>query len=117
VKAIALSIFLLSCNYCFAQAVDSSGVRPAIVPNLPKDAVKIFPNPMVNDLYITVRMEGLVIKAAYLYDKDGNRAIEQKVSSILGGPIKIYVGKLQPGNYYLVLETNKQPFRAQLIKQ
>ncbi|MCE3282799.1 MAG: hypothetical protein K0Q66_1536 [Chitinophagaceae bacterium] len=72
---------------------------------------------MVNDLYVTVKMEGLVIKAAYLYDKDGNRAIEQKVTSTLGGPIKIYVGNLQPGTYYLVLETNKQPFRAQLIKQ
>ena len=84
--------------------------------NLSKDAVKVFPNPVVNDLYITIRMEGLQVKTVFIYDKDGNRVIEQKVQSALAAPIKVNVSRLQQGLYYLVLETNKQPYRMQLIK-
>jgi hypothetical protein len=85
--------------------------------NLTKDAVKVFPNPVANDLYITTRMDGLQIKTVFIYDKDGNRVIEQKVQSVLSTPIKVNVSKLQQGLYYLVLETNKQPYRMQLLKQ
>lgn len=85
--------------------------------NLSKDAVKVFPNPVINDLYITIKMDGLLIRNVLIYDKDGNRVIEQKIQSALAAPIKVNVSKLQQGLYYLVLETNKQPYRMQLLKQ
>jgi hypothetical protein len=83
---------------------------------LPADAVKVFPNPVISDLYITVKMDSLSIKAVFLYDKDGNRILEQRINSSLSAPIKLNMSNYHPGIYYLVLETSRQPFRMQLVK-
>jgi hypothetical protein len=119
VKPVLLTILLLCCISSFAQrqyGVEDTSYKRRAVYSLPKDAIKIFPNPVVNDLYITVKMDGLLIKTIFLYDKDGNRVIEQKINSSLSAPVKLSIGNYQPGIYYLVLETNRQPFRMQLIK-
>jgi hypothetical protein len=118
-KAVLLTILLLCCVSSFAQrqygVEDTTNKRRAMY-SLPADAVKVFPNPVVNTLYITVKMNDLLIKTVFLYDKDGNRVIEQKINSALSAPIKLNLSDRQPGIYYLVLETNKQPFRMQLLK-
>lgn len=96
---------------------EDTSYRRQIEWNQTKDAVKVFPNPAINDLYITVRSNGLLIKTVFIYDKSGNRVIEQKVQSSLASPIKVNVSNLESGLYYLVLETNRQPYRMQLLKQ
>jgi hypothetical protein len=118
VKPILLLILLLCCSSSFAQqyGVEDTTYKRHAVYALPKDAIKVFPNPVVNDLYITVKLEGLLIKTVFLYDKDGNRIIEQKINSNLSAPVKLNLGNYHPGIYYLVLETNMQPFRMQLIR-
>jgi hypothetical protein len=118
-KAVLLTILLVSTIAVFAQRQygieDTTNKRRAVY-SLPGDAVKVFPNPVVGDLYITVRMDSLSIKAVFLYDKDGNRIIEQRTNSSLSAPIKLNLSSYKPGIYYLVLETNRQPFRMQVIK-
>ena len=94
---------------------DTSNKRRAVY-SLPADAIKVFPNPFVNDIYITVKMDSLFIKSVFLYDKEGNRILEQRVSSSLSVPIKLNMSNYKQGVYYLVLETNKLPFQMQLIK-
>jgi hypothetical protein len=118
VKPILLSISFLCCLSSFAQqyGVEDTSYKRHALYSLPAEAVKVFPNPVMNTVYITVKMDGLLIKTVFLYDKDGNRLIEQKVNSVLSAPIKLNLSDRQPGIYYLVLETNKQPFRMQLIK-
>jgi hypothetical protein len=120
VKPVLLTITLFICLTSFAQrqyGVEDTSNRRQVELNLSKDAVKVFPNPVVNDLYITIKMNGLLIKTVFIYDKDGTRMIEQKVQSTLAAPIKVNVSRLEQGLYYLVLETNKQPYRMQLLKQ
>lgn len=115
-KSLLLLMLLLGSSPLFANTADST---PVIKPNVqPANiAVRVFPNPLVNDLYITVREDGLQIKTVLLYDKDGNRVIEQKIHSSLSAPVKLFTGNLPKGLYYLVLETNRQPLRFQLVKQ
>lgn len=118
-KPLLLFILLLCCCSSFAQrqyGVEDTTYKRRAVYALPKDAVKVFPNPVVNDVYITVKLEGLLIKTLFLYDKDGNRIIEQKINSTLSAPVKLSLGNYNPGIYYLVLETNMQPFRMQLLR-
>jgi hypothetical protein len=118
VRSILLFILLLCCFSSFAQhygTEDTTGRRKAVY-SLPSDALKIFPNPVVNTLYITVKMEGLLIKYVFLYDKEGNRVLEQKINSSLSAPVKVNMASYQPGMYYLVVETNKQPLQMQIIK-
>jgi len=120
VKPVLLTITLFTCLSTFAQrqyGVEDTSDRRQIEYNLSKDAVKVFPNPVGNDLYITIKMNGLLIKTVFIYDKDGNRIIEQKIQSTLAAPVKVNVSKLEQGLYYLVLETNKAPYRMQLLKQ
>jgi hypothetical protein len=114
---IILTLFSLSAFSQRVYGTEDTSHRRQFEWNLSKDAVKVFPNPVANDLYITTRMDGLLIKTVFIYDKDGNRLIEQKVQSSLGAPIKVNVSTLEQGMYYLVLETNKQAYRAQLLKQ
>lgn len=118
-KPALLIILILSGLPTIAQRVygteDTSGRRQPEW-NLTKDAVKVFPNPAVNDLYITIRQNGLLIKTVFIYNKDGNRVVEQKVQSSLASPIKINVRNLEAGHYYLVLETNMEPIRMQVLK-
>jgi hypothetical protein len=118
VKPVLLFILLLCCFSCFAQqyGVEDTSYKRRAVYSLPPDAVKVFPNPVVNTIYITVKMDGLLIKTIFLYDKDGNRLSEQKINSSLSAPVKLNMAGYQPGIYYLVIETNKQPFRMQLLK-
>ena len=115
--ALLLAISLLCCCCCFAQWADDALTRHKTVNNLPKDAIRVFPNPVVNDVYITVKTDSITIRTVFLYDKDGNRVLEQKVNSNLSVPVKLTMGKLSQGTYYLVIETNRQPFRMLLIKQ
>ncbi len=119
VKSAFLTILLLCCISSFAQrqyGVEDTSYKRRASYGLAKDAIKVFPNPVVNDLYITVKADSLSIKAVFLYDKDGNRLTEQRINSTLSAPIKLNMSGYQPGIYYLVLETNKQPFRMQVIK-
>lgn len=117
-KAFFLIIIVTCCNQAIAQlGPDSAAKARAIESGIPADAIRVFPNPVVNDLYITVRQQGLLIKSVLIYDKDGNRVIEQKINSALAAPVKISTAALEKGIYYLVLETNKQPFRSRLMKQ
>lgn len=120
VKLTLFIIFILSGNAAISQrvyGVEDTTNRRQFEWNLSKDAVKVFPNPVVNELYITTKMNGLQIKNVLIYDKNGNRVLEQKIQSSLSSPIKINVFNLEQGMYYLVLETNKQPYRMQLLKQ
>jgi hypothetical protein len=118
VKPLLLSIFLLCYFSSFAQqyGIEDTSYKRHAVYSLPPGAIKVFPNPVVTTVYITVKMDGLLVKTVYLYDKDGNRILEQKITSSLSSPIKLNLTELHPGTYYLVLETNKQPFRMQLIR-
>ncbi len=119
VKPALLTILLLCRISSFAQrqyGVEDTSYKRRASYGLAKDAIKVFPNPVVNDLYITVKMDSVSIKAVFLYDKDGNRVNEQRINSTLSAPIKLNMSSYQPGIYYLVLETNKQPFRMQIIK-
>lgn len=112
-KAFLLFLVVTCCNQAIAQLDPDSSKQTRI----PPDAIRVFPNPVVNDLYITVRQQGLLIKTVLIYDKDGNRVVEQRISSTLAAPVKISTAALDKGIYYLVLETNKQPFRSRLMKQ
>ncbi len=96
--------------------VEDTTYKRRVEYNLSKDAIKVFPNPVVNDLYITIKEEGVIVKNIVIYDKDGNRVVEQRHQSKLAIPMKLNLGNLKEGLYYLVIETNKQPYRMQLIK-
>ncbi|HEX6916018.1 MAG TPA: hypothetical protein VF145_12305, partial [Chitinophagaceae bacterium] len=93
---------LVLCFYAWfasaQQPADTSAKYqyPGSVP-LPGDAVKIFPNPAGNDLYITVRMESLRIRTVFLYDKDGNRVMEYRNNAILAVPVKLNLSQLPKG--------------------
>lgn len=118
-KAVLLTIFTFFTISTFAQrqyGVEDTTYKRRANYGLPKDAIKVFPNPVVTDLYITIKMDSLFVKAVYLYDKDGNRIIEQRINSTLATPIKLSMGNYPQGIYYLVLETNKQPFQMQVVK-
>jgi hypothetical protein len=120
VKPILLVITILFSIPVFSQrvyGVEDTSHRRRVEYNLAKEAIKVFPNPVASDLYITIKEEGLTIKSVLVYDKDGNRVIEQKLQSKLGVPLKLNMRTLQEGLYYLVIETNKQPYRMQLVKQ
>jgi hypothetical protein len=118
-KAVLLTSLLLFSVTVFAQrqyGIEDTSYKRRALYGLPIDAVKVFPNPVVSDVYITVKIDSLSIKTVFLYDKDGNRLLEQKINSTLSAPIKLNLSNYHPGLYYLVLETNKQPFRMQLVK-
>ena len=118
-KPILLILTILFSIPVFSQrvyGVEDTSHRRRVEYNLTKNAIKVFPNPVMNDLYITIKEEGIIIKNVLVYDKDGNRVIEQKLQSKLSVPVKLNMRNLQEGLYYLVIETNKQPYRMQLIK-
>lgn len=96
--------------------MEDTSNRRRVEYNLSKEAIKVFPNPAVNDLYITIRQPDLLVKSIMIYDKNGNRVIEQTIQSKIAAPMKLNVSQLKQGLYYLVLETNKQPYRMQLVK-
>jgi len=118
-KAVLLTILLISTITVLAQrqygTEDTTNKRRAVYALL-KDAIKVFPNPVVNDLYITVKADSISIKAVFLYDKDGNRVAAQRITSVLSSPAKLSMAAYEPGIYFLVVETNRQPFRMQIIK-
>jgi len=119
VKPILLIITILLSIPVFSQriyGVEDTSYKRRVEYNLTKEAIKVFPNPVMNDLYITVKENGVIIKNVFVYDKDGNRVIEQQLQSKLAVPVKLNMKNLPQGLYYLVIETNKQPYRMQLIK-
>ncbi len=119
-KSFLLTILLITTISSFAQrqyGIEDTTYKRRATYSLPKEAIKVFPNPVVKELYITVKMDSISIKVILLYDKDGNRVAEQRINSPLSAPIKLNMSNYQPGIYFLVVETNKQPFRMQLVKQ
>ena len=119
-KAVLLTILSIITISSFAQrqyGIEDTSYKRRVIYGLPKDAIKIFPNPVMNDVYITVKMDSVSIKTVFLYDKDGNRLLEQRINSSLSAPIKLNMSNYKEGIYYLVLETNKLPFQMQLVKQ
>jgi Secretion system C-terminal sorting domain len=119
VKLHLLIILLFGCSYCFSQdivAKDTSSSNNIVQPVVNKDAIKLWPNPAVSDVYITIKQAGVLIKTIFIYDQSGNKLLEKKINSILGVPIKISVAAFPPGNYFLIAETNRQPVRLQLLK-
>ena len=115
-KLALLTFAICATLHSFCQPPTDSTSSRRSFEQLKKDAVSIWPNPFLSNFYIRVRQEGLVIRHVYLYDRLGNRVVDQKVSSILAAPIKIVTAELQPGNYYLVVETNLQPVRLHLVR-
>jgi hypothetical protein len=119
-KFYLLIILLTGISYCHAQsfaAKDSISFAKAVADTLfGKDAIKLFPNPAVGDVYITIKQTGVLIKTLFVFDVSGNKMLERKINSVLASPIKFSVSNFPAGNYFVVAETNKNPIRLQLIK-
>lgn len=119
-KALLLTLSICSFICCAAQqrqyGIEDTSYKRRTEYNLSKDALRVFPNPVVNDLYITVKQSDIRIRAVFVYDRNGNRVFEQTVSANLSTPVKLRLADLDAGMYYLVVETNRQPYRMQLVK-
>jgi hypothetical protein len=106
-----LITIILSClGFAAFSQIDSTSTE--VIPAY----IRMFPNPAVNDMYITIRQEGISVKKVTVFDQQGNKVLEKKVVSTLGTPIKLSVTELKQGKYFVLLETNKQPLRLQLLK-
>jgi len=86
---IHLTTILLLCGcYCFGQELTTAAKPMPVTTDsvVLKDAIRIWPNPAVSDIYITIKQSGVLIRNIFVYDQSGNKVIERKISSALATP-------------------------------
>ncbi len=83
-----------------------------------KSTIKVYPNPIKNELYLDVDLPGTSYTIT-IYNRVGTQVFKDKVSNTKKMPAntKIDLHHLQPGLYFYKIETNNQNFLGKIIKQ
>jgi hypothetical protein len=100
-----------SADYLQQEAIPAVAVFTSVFVNSTKDVVKdnqlsVYPNPATSEITASLNLNSNVEKAyVKVIDAFGKQVYLQKLNNVQKAEVKVSIGNLAPGNYYMVLIT------------